>query len=138
VNTPSDRDHELLTVADAARRLRVSQATIWRWINAGRIRSYRVGPKSVRIRSADLDMVIRPARATVPRDTSATSTGRTASSLVVPALTDEERQSAVEILRQIDALRSKIAARREGAPLPDSTVLIREMRDKRTQHLLEQ
>ena len=51
------------SVAQTAKRLRVSPSTIWRWIEAGKLTAYRVGPKTIRIRIEDLEQVIQPARA---------------------------------------------------------------------------
>lgn len=44
-----------LTVEEAARRLSVSRATIYRWAQAGRIQIYKLGPKSSRIKAEDLE-----------------------------------------------------------------------------------
>src|SRR3989304_2608550 len=51
------------TVSEAARLLRVSVPTVWRWIDSGRLPAYRVGSRSIRIRRADLESLVRPARA---------------------------------------------------------------------------
>lgn len=50
------------TVREAARLLKVSPTTIWRWIASGRLRARRVGPRKVRVSEEDLAAVIRPAR----------------------------------------------------------------------------
>ncbi|MBN2450990.1 MAG: helix-turn-helix domain-containing protein [Lentisphaeria bacterium] len=44
----------LLTVNEAASRLRVSRRTLWRMIQAGSIRPLRLGPRTVRIAEADI------------------------------------------------------------------------------------
>ncbi|MFN8558270.1 MAG: helix-turn-helix domain-containing protein [Dehalococcoidia bacterium] len=46
------RDGDLLTLAEAARLLRVSRITVHRWVQRGRLPSYRVGPKAIRIPAA--------------------------------------------------------------------------------------
>jgi len=51
---------EFCTVPEAARELKVSQSTIWRWIYSRRLRAYRVGPRRIRIRKQDLGAVVRP------------------------------------------------------------------------------
>jgi len=51
---------DLVTVAEAARLLRVSPVTIHRWIKRGLLPSCHVGPRAVRIRRADLENMIRP------------------------------------------------------------------------------
>lgn len=43
-----------LTVAEAAREVKVSEKTIRRWYSTGRLPVDRVGPRLVRIRRADL------------------------------------------------------------------------------------
>lgn len=53
---------EYYTVSEAARKLEVSSATIWRWINAGKLPAYRVGPRKIRINSNDLETMVKPAR----------------------------------------------------------------------------
>jgi excisionase family DNA binding protein len=65
VTTDADkpREMEYCTVREAARLLKVSPATIWRWIEAGKLRAYRVGPKNIRIGKRDLESMIKPARA---------------------------------------------------------------------------
>jgi excisionase family DNA binding protein len=50
--------HTYLTVEGAAERVGVSSKTIRRWIKAGHLRAYRVGPKFLRIDPADLAAVI--------------------------------------------------------------------------------
>ncbi|HLC29835.1 MAG TPA: helix-turn-helix domain-containing protein, partial [Dehalococcoidia bacterium] len=51
------------SVTEAARALGVSPSTVWRWIEADKLRAYRVGPKRIRIKKEDLEAIIRPARA---------------------------------------------------------------------------
>jgi len=49
-----------LTVAEAAHRLDVSRTTVWRWIRQGRLRAYRVGQRTIRIRDEDLEAQLTP------------------------------------------------------------------------------
>jgi excisionase family DNA binding protein len=48
---------DFLTVAEVARRLRVSNMTVYRLINAGQLPAARIG-KSYRIRDADVDVYL--------------------------------------------------------------------------------
>lgn len=50
---------ELLNVREVAEILGVSQRTVWRWVDQGRLRTVRVGPKLVRFRRVDLDAITR-------------------------------------------------------------------------------
>ena len=54
------RDTPYYTVAQAAKRLHVSPSTVWRWIAAQKLPSYRVGEKSIRIKKDDLETIIHP------------------------------------------------------------------------------
>src|SRR3990170_984096 len=56
------RESEYYTVPEASSILNVSTSTVWRWIKTGRLTAYRVGPKNIRIRKADLGAVVKPAR----------------------------------------------------------------------------
>lgn len=49
-----------VTIAEAARRLDVSRSTVWRWIRQGRLRAYRAGQRTIRIRDEDLDAQMTP------------------------------------------------------------------------------
>ncbi len=57
---------EFLTVAQAAEELHVTERFIRKLIAAGDLRAVKVGARVVRIRRADLDDLLRPARV-VPR-----------------------------------------------------------------------
>jgi excisionase family DNA binding protein len=55
-------EREYCTVAEAALILHVSSSTVWRWIDSGILPAFRLGPKNIRIRKADLEAVVKPAR----------------------------------------------------------------------------
>jgi excisionase family DNA binding protein len=48
---------ELLTVKEAARLLKVSPYTVYRWISAGRLNAVRYSPRVLRLRRSDLESV---------------------------------------------------------------------------------
>lgn len=52
---PLETGRPFCTVAEAARMLGVSPATVWRWIVAQRLPAYRVGPRGIRIRKEDVE-----------------------------------------------------------------------------------
>ena len=47
----------ILTVAEVACHLRVSETTIWRWCSSGKLPAFRVG-RSWRVRRGDLDAIV--------------------------------------------------------------------------------
>jgi excisionase family DNA binding protein len=98
------------TVAEAARKLKVSHSTVWRWIEAGRLPAYRVGPKNIRIAERDLDSVIAPATQS--------------------RLTEDEVARRLVALERAAALRRAQLAERGGVPLTSSTDLIRQIREE--------
>ena len=48
------------TINSAAERAQVTQRTILKWLQQGRLTRYRVGTRGVRIDRAELDELIRP------------------------------------------------------------------------------
>jgi excisionase family DNA binding protein len=59
---PPATERTVLSVAEAAVLLGVSRSTVWRWIKSGKLPAYRVGHKTIRIKRADLEMILQPAR----------------------------------------------------------------------------
>lgn len=49
----------LVTLADAAHTLGVSVRTVRRFIEYGYLKGFRVGPRSIRVRAADVDGLLR-------------------------------------------------------------------------------
>jgi excisionase family DNA binding protein len=58
--TMSEEAGEYYTASEAARALRVSRTTIWRWIGEGRLAAYHVGGRTLRIRREDVQKALRP------------------------------------------------------------------------------
>lgn len=58
---------EWITVAEAARRLSVSQKTIRRWINDGSVMGRRFGKRMVRVRVESLELLGRDVHKYVTR-----------------------------------------------------------------------
>ncbi len=126
-------DTGYVTVAEAAKRLHVSHPTVWRWIKAGTLPAYRVGPKNIRIREADLAAVIHPA---APRGEVSPVADVTANqTMTISPMTEEERQRGLVALKDLDELQERMAAARDGQPFSSSVDLIQEMREERSRHL---
>lgn len=62
---PPDRapQTELLTVAQVAERLRISQRAVWSMIAGGRLPAIRLGRRATRVDAADVERLIAEARA---------------------------------------------------------------------------
>ena len=121
---------ELLSVADAATLLRVSQSTIWRWIDQGRLPACRIGPKRVWIRKADIDDLVTDARP---------ATDGSDRTQEIPAverkLSDEERARGLAAIEEARKFRERLLAARGGRLLEPSWQLLHEMREERTREL---
>lgn len=50
----------LLPLPVVSRRLGLDVSTLRRWISAGRLRAFRIGPRAVRVRETDVDRLIVP------------------------------------------------------------------------------
>ena len=114
---------EYCTVAEAATLFRVSKPTVWRWIASGRLPAVRKGPRTIRIRRADLYLVTHDARPrrSMTRDELEPYLIRGGDSTVPwEAVLDHIRQTNERIL-----------ARREGKPLDSSLPLIHQARSER-------
>src|SRR5712664_3970345 len=59
----SDLADELLTIAEAAKLLKVSPAPLHRWLKDRRLRAYHVGPRTVRLHRSDLAKLLVPTAA---------------------------------------------------------------------------
>jgi len=131
------------TVAQVARRLQVSPSTIWRWIDAKKLPAYRVGEKTIRVRSEDLDALLRPTH-TIQTEVSALAmkehptnhadhTNDATHGLTGPRttpLTAEAIRQGLVAVRKAAASRAEQLARRGGTPFPSSVDLIREIREE--------
>ena len=116
-------DKNYYTVSEAARELSVSVPTVWRWVNSGKLRAYRIGGRTIRIRREDLAAMVTPAR---ERSIAETATEAYGAGTKVTTMAEWERT-----LAEINRLHARILKRRGGKPLPSSVELIREAREER-------
>ena len=114
------------TVAEAARLLRVSIPTVWRWIDSGHLPAYRVGGRSIRIRTADLASMVRPARQEKMKERMVQA------NVIHLGQRPADPESLISGL--VEGQRS-ILSRRRGRPLKPSAPLIRQARRERAAHL---
>lgn len=123
-------ESDLVTLAEAAKLLKVSPATIKRWVKQGRLTAYHVGLKAVRIRRADLAALLTPIAQ--KREVSAVrETQPIQTDVVVPAWTDAEVQAALAALKEAQALRQEMLLRRKGQLFDVSWPIIRASREVR-------
>jgi excisionase family DNA binding protein len=130
---PGAGSEEYVTVPQAARLLKVSTPTVWRWIRAGRLPALRVGDRSVRLKRSDLTRVIRSTQErkgvteVIERRRPAVLTGPRG------PLSDAEVTQRLAALQRADAARAEQLARRGGKPYSSSTELIDETREEMSQ-----
>ncbi|HEV2107310.1 MAG TPA: helix-turn-helix domain-containing protein [Thermomicrobiales bacterium] len=130
----SDQDrNDLLTIPEAAEMLRVSAVTVSRWLKQGRLPSYRVGPRAVRIRRVDIDQVLAPAVAT---EVAAFESERSAGSGPISPASEPDsalpsREERIAVNDEVMALRDRILARRKGQTFASAADDLSKTRQKR-------
>ena len=129
----SDLTAELLTIAEAAKLLKVSPATLHRWLKEGRLRAYHVGPRAVRVHRADLAKLLVPT--TAPEELRHNEEPTISTDLTVPPLTEAEAAAALAALHEAQALTATLRRHHSGALLPTSWPLIRQAREERAKRL---
>jgi excisionase family DNA binding protein len=111
------------TVAELSELLRVSQATIRRWIGSGRLPAVRVRRRAVRVRRRDLERAMPGVRGpglSLPFDA------------VLIGTPDEDQDALVDELEREQA---RQAQARHGRRYSSSVDLIREAREERMAEL---
>ena len=122
----NDLGIDYYTVPEAARRLKVSPSTIWRWIDAEKLPAYRIGPRAIRIKREDLDAAIRPVK--IPRR-GENGVERTPEKYVARVLTEDQ------LTRRHEAVAWLLAHRGEHNIAPLTTAdLIHMVREERLTH----
>jgi excisionase family DNA binding protein len=124
---PMNSDLDLLTLAEAAKLLKVSIVTLRRWIKQGRLPAYHVGPRKVRIKRRDLTKAFTP---TDQEEVSAMP-----ERIPIRPLTDAEVNQGLAALKESEALIERLRERRKGQPLAPSWPLIRQEREARSKRL---
>ncbi len=123
-------DDDYLTIGQAADLLHVNKSTIRRWIAQDRLPAYRVGPRRVALKRADLARLITPVGAAVARG-GVGSLG--AGSVRCPTREEQERGlAAIEDLRRLHQELDAKYGRRLSTP---SWELLEIARDERCQQL---
>ncbi len=129
----SDLTAELLTLAEAAKLLKVSSATLYRWLKDGRLRAYHVGPRAVRVSRADLAKLLVPT--TAPEEPGPNEEPTISTDFTVPPLTEVEATAALAALHAAQALTAALRRHHPGASLPASWPVIRQAREERAERL---
>jgi excisionase family DNA binding protein len=128
----SQNPDQLLTASQAASLLAVHISTVRRWIKQGKLPAYRVGDKGVRVRSVDVTLLLTPLASGPEKG----GRMKAATKLVPRHLTADEQQQAFAAIEGARKLQAEIREERGGQLFPDSTELIREMREERSAELM--
>jgi excisionase family DNA binding protein len=125
------RYDDLTSAREAAKLLRVSESTVWRWINQDIVPAYRVGRKRVWLRRSELESLVAPARKALR------GAGRRRREQVsdrerlnLTAMATMRRPGGDEVARA-RALAAAVLARRGGEPLPEAWEDIDATREER-------
>lgn len=123
-------DEELVTIAEAARALKVSPSTIRRWIGQGDLPAYRVGPRRVRVSKPDLARLVAPVREGQPDVAASQQQGA-----LGERMTEEDQRRWLAAIEESKRLHTEQLAQRGGKRFSPSWVLINEARDERSRDL---
>lgn len=123
---PQEITYELASVKEAARLLRVSESTVWRYADQDLLPAYRVGRKRVMFRRSDLEKLLSRIRRKK-------QTVTTNDKMRLFAMSESARDSATAIARA-RSLGAEILKRR-GSFFADSGEMINEAREERTEDL---
>lgn len=119
---------DLVTVDEAASLLKVDRSTIRRWIREGSLPAYRVGPRRVRIKRADLSTTLSPF------SPPASPLERQLGGDIRLSVADQRRM--LEAADRAEQLHREQRARAGGDPnVPPSWLLLHEAREERWRQL---
>ena len=119
--------YDLKSVQEAARFLRISESTVWRYADQNLLPSYRVGKKRVMFRRSDLERLLNRVRKR-KEPMAARESLR-----LLPM--SESTRSAADAMERAKEVRERILARRGGVPVSESWEDINAAREERTADL---
>jgi len=85
---------QLVTIREAAEQLGVNYATVRRYIASGRLTSYRLGPKMIRVNQADLDKLLAPIPTVVPKQSAPVKRPVKRAAKAAPKVVKQRRRKA--------------------------------------------
>ena len=118
---------DYLTVAEAAALMRVAPSTIRRWIRAGQVAGYRLGPRRVALKRGDLAALVTAAPTRT--DVEPSTVPLPATEIQPPTPAEWERGMAA--LERAKRRAERIHQRRGGQPFPPAWETLAEIRDER-------
>ena len=121
----NDVRYDLKSAKEAAEYLRVSEATVWRYVAQDIVPAYRLGKKRVWFKRSDLDGLFKPVKEKEPK------VSKTEKTLNTVAMEAGARSSWDAFDRAAD-LRERIMERRRGVVFSDSTEIINAAREARS------
>jgi excisionase family DNA binding protein len=125
---PATLREDFVSVKEAAKLLRISEATAWRWINQLLLPAYRLGQKRVYVKRADLQPLIIPARET---ESPMSRAGRPR----LEALTASERGRLLTAVEESRRRLARMLDQRGGRLYPSSSAALEAMRQERSRQL---
>jgi excisionase family DNA binding protein len=121
-----DVRYDLKSVREAADYLRISESTVWRYVDQNIVPAYRVGKKRVWFKRSDLDALLKPLRGREGKVT------KESKSLNLGSI-EMSARGAWTAMDRVAALREGIMARRGGAAFSDSAEEINDARESRSE-----
>lgn len=121
---------EYLTITEAAGLFKVSQSTVWRWVNQGTITAYRIGRRGIRLKRAELMRFITPARKAGEKGGRMTNLERHE----LGPLSENEQKAGLAALAKLKSLREEMLRQRQGTLFPNAAEDLHQLRTERSRH----
>jgi excisionase family DNA binding protein len=122
----NDVRYDLKSAKEAADYLRISESTVWRYVDQNIVPAYRVGKKRVWFKRSDLDALLKPLRGREGKVTKESKTLNLGS-------IETSARGGWAAMDRVSALRESITARRGGVAFSDSAEEINAARELRSQ-----
>ena len=126
--------YDLKSAREAAEYLRISEATVWRYVDQDLIPAYRLGPKRVWFKRSDLDRLLEPLKG--PGAKKERKVNKDYKAIATFPMETGARGSWEAFDRAAD-LRERIMERRRGEVFSDSTEIINAAREARTREMTD-
>jgi excisionase family DNA binding protein len=130
----NDVSYDLKSAKEAAEYLRVSEATVWRYVAQDMVPAYRLGKKRVWFKRSDLDKLLEPLKGSGQRKERPMNTNYKA---IATFPMETGVRGSWDALDRAADLRERITERRRGVVFSDSTEIINAARELRTREMAD-
>jgi len=122
----NDVRYDLKSAKEAADYLRISESTVWRYVDQNIVPAYRLGKKRVWFKRSDLDALLKPLRG---REAEVSKDSKDMNAVSI----EPGARGSWRAMDRVNTLRESIMTRRGGVAFADSAEEINAARELRSQ-----